>query len=195
MSLTFDQHTGTSTVISVTSDDESIPEEPIKSRIPGLVERSIGSGFDEEEETKSPQRRHSEGSHRIAEQEMSKISRRPSRRNSRQGMLSMKQMTELARNAKNPDEVLGLDEHFRRGSSIESSVSNSSFQSLGTNLAGSTLPRRSPFGGGGSGDADISGGSSTGDASEMNSVLREVLTRLKTIERRLGVSAPSTPKR
>ena len=103
-------------------------------------------------------------------------------------------MTELARNAKNTDEVLGLDEHFRRGSSIESSVSNSSFQSLGTNLAGSTLPRRSPFVGGG--DGDISGGSSVGDASEMNIVLREVLTRLKTIERRLGVSsAPSTPKR
>ena len=53
MSLTFDQHTGTSTVISVTSDDESIPEEPIKSRIPGLVERSIGSGFDEERNEES----------------------------------------------------------------------------------------------------------------------------------------------
>ena len=62
-------------VISVTSDDESIPEEPIKSRIPGLVERSIGT--DSMRRRKRKVHRHSEGSHRITEQEMSKISRRP----------------------------------------------------------------------------------------------------------------------
>ena len=105
---------------------------------------------------------------------MSKISRRPSRRNSRQGMLSMKQMTELARNAKNPDEVLGLDGIFEE--EVQSNQAHVLPFRVWERIAGSTLPRRSPFGGG-SGDADISGGSSTGDASEMNSVLREVLTR------------------
>ena len=163
------------------------------------VEISIGSGFEDEERKITSQRRYSEGAYRPQQQQQqqeTKIARRPSRRNSRVGMLSMKQMTELAKNTKNQDEALGLDAHFRRASSIESSISNSSFhshQSLGTNLRGSTLPRVSPF----IDAADISGGSSTGDAAQENAALhatlREVLGRLKRIEKRIGGVSNTPP--
>ena len=103
----------------------------------------------------------------------------------------MAQMTELARNAKGgPDEVLGLGPTFKKGEgprSIESSISNTSFQSLrgiGSNLAGSTLQRNVH-------DSDYSGGSSTGGGGtydrHLASLLREISGRLNAIEMRLGL--------
>jgi hypothetical protein len=191
---------GGSTVVSATSDDEEITKEEDSSRRrsnrPPAVEISIGSGFDIQEEHLEHARKdddNDDDDSEIPKAQEIKISRRPSRRNSRQGVLTIQQMTEIARNApsENRDGLLGLRAPFRSGEkSMESSVSNSSFQSFGSNLAGSTLPRISSH----NNECDISGGSSaTGSGSSpthkaVNSLLREVLRRLAKIENKIASS-------